>query len=67
MNDSIYYFKWNVKEQKLEEFSHSWDVDQQVNWDAESPAIQSCSHKWTTYVGFYEKYDFCEHCDEKKQ
>jgi len=26
----------------------------------------SCSHEWTTYVGFTDTYEYCKTCDEKK-
>ena len=26
----------------------------------------TCSHKWKTYTGFTEKYEYCEHCDVKR-
>lgn len=26
----------------------------------------SCTHKWVTYRGFTEEYQYCEHCPERR-
>ena len=28
--------------------------------------IFQCIHSWKAYEGFTKSYDYCEHCDEKK-
>lgn len=28
--------------------------------------MQECNHKWKTYNGFTDKYDYCELCNVKK-
>jgi hypothetical protein len=29
--------------------------------------IKKCNHKWKTYVGFTEQYEYCELCNEIKK
>lgn len=28
---------------------------------------KSCGHRWKTYIGLHEKFEYCEWCDEKKK
>ncbi len=28
--------------------------------------LPECSHSWTSYVGFTEQFEYCKHCDVKK-
>lgn len=32
-----------------------------------SETTKECSHKWNKYHGLVEQYEFCEHCDKKRE
>lgn len=39
-----------------------------VNKAMKEGTVENCNHSWKHYdSGFLEKYDFCEHCDEKRK
>jgi hypothetical protein len=46
-----------------------WEIpeDEQINKDAEPPKPKHCWHQWKEYVGFTERYWYCEKCDNKSQ
>jgi hypothetical protein len=46
-----------------------WEIpeDEQINKDAEPPKPKHCWHQWKEYVGFTERYWYCEKCDSKSQ
>ena len=47
-----------------------WEIsedDDKANKDAEPPKPKHCWHEWKEYVGFTERYWYCEKCDNKSQ
>lgn len=42
------------------------EKDENVNKDAEV-AKKNCWHDWKEYIGFTEKYWYCEKCDAKSE
>jgi hypothetical protein len=55
MNTWISNFWWEIPE------------DEQINKDAEPPKPKHCWHEWKEYIGFTERYWYCEKCDNKSQ
>jgi hypothetical protein len=43
------------------------EKDENVNKDAEPTKTKNCFHDWKEYVGFTEKYWYCEKCDAKSE
>lgn len=41
--------------------------DHIVNYIDNAPVKKSCDHLWKLYEGFTKTYEYCIHCDEKKQ
>ena len=49
-----------------------WDIpedekDENANKDAEPPKPKHCWHEWKEYIGFTERYWYCEKCDNKSK
>jgi len=47
-----------------------WEIpedDDKANKDAEPPKQKHCWHEWKEYIGFTERYWYCEKCDNKSQ
>lgn len=46
-----------------------WEVnpEENVNKDAEPTKTKNCWHDWKEYIGFTEKYWYCEKCDAKSE
>jgi len=66
-NDTEYYhISWEsgVIEMRIASAADI-DLDFDLPYGA-SNAIDKCTHKWKTYVGFTESYEYCEICDKKK-
>jgi hypothetical protein len=41
------------------------EKDENVNKDADPPKPKHCWHEWKEYIGFTERYWYCEKCDNK--
>ena len=49
------------------EFKDYWEIDQPAIDKVISLAPEkSCSHKWKTYLGLRQTFEYCEICDLKK-
>lgn len=35
--------------------------------EAVSLQFDGCAHKWVTYTGFNDSFEYCKKCDKKKQ
>ena len=35
--------------------------------DDDTKVNQGCSHKWKTYYGFNDAFEYCETCDKKRE
>lgn len=46
-----------------------WETqeDDSANKDADPPKPKHCWHDWKEYLGFTERYWYCEKCDEKSK
>lgn len=44
------------------------DLFPSINKHISSPATlnKSCIHEWALYQGFSQSYEYCKHCDQKK-
>lgn len=77
-NYKLQYSIWGKEEVKAEQMGQSGQVlsiaGDEPKWvDMPSTKINDvgvtkavCSHKWKTYTGFTDKYEYCEHCDVKR-
>jgi hypothetical protein len=43
------------------------EKDEKANKDADPPKPKHCWHDWKEYLGFTERYWYCEKCDEKSK
>lgn len=45
------------------------EQDEIMRFEGEAPVhvpLKSCNHAWKTYTGLREVFEYCQHCDRKK-
>lgn len=45
------------------------EQDEIMRFEGEAPTpipLKSCNHAWKTYTGLREVFEYCQHCDRKK-
>jgi hypothetical protein len=63
-----YHILWDSGDSEIRRASIA-DIDLDFDFDllyGVSNTADKCNHRWKTYVGFTEQYEYCELCNAKR-